>query len=146
MPNNRYIINRQYDNGEAKITFLISYKLKHSRPGVHQQPLVFMAYVADQKLCILTYLQEYLKRNSPVRGDHKQLLISFVKSYKPISTETISHWIKIFMTTAGGVVKTRNTGKSRNMAEYHGIWRNITEYHDIFPEYNGTSRYFPMDV
>jgi hypothetical protein len=32
-------------------------------------------------------------------------------------------------------------GISRNMAEYHGIWRNITEYHDIFPEYNGTSRY-----
>jgi hypothetical protein len=30
------------------------------------------------------------------------------------------------------------------MAEYHGMWRNITEYHDIFPEYTGTSRYFPM--
>ena len=63
-----------------------------------------------------------------------------------------------------GVVKTRNAGISRNMAEYHGIWRNITEYsgisrnipeyhgiwrnnkeyHDIFPEYTGTSQYFPM--
>jgi hypothetical protein len=30
------------------------------------------------------------------------------------------------------------------MAEYHGIWRNITEYHDIFPEYTGTSQYFPI--
>ena len=60
-----------------------------------------MSYVADQKLCILTYLQEYLKRTSPVRGDNKQLLISFVKPYKPISTETISHWIKKCMTTAG---------------------------------------------
>ena len=53
-----------------------------------------------------------------------------------------------------GVVKTRNAGISRNIAEYHGIlrniteyggiWRNITEYHDIFPEYTGTSQYFPM--
>jgi hypothetical protein len=53
-----------------------------------------------------------------------------------------------------GVVKTRNAGISRNMAEYHGIsrnmaeyhgiWRNITEYHDIVPEYTGISRYFPM--
>ena len=34
----------------------------------------------------------------------------------------------------------------RKITDYHGIWRNITEYHDIFPEYNGTSRYFPMDV
>ena len=53
-----------------------------------------------------------------------------------------------------GVVKTRNAGISRNMAEYagisrnmpeyHGIWRNITEYHDIFPEYTWTPRYFSM--
>ena len=53
-----------------------------------------------------------------------------------------------------GVVKTRNAGISRNMAEYHGIWRNITEYariswnmaeyHDIFSKYTGTSQYFPI--
>jgi hypothetical protein len=53
-----------------------------------------------------------------------------------------------------GVVKIRNAGISRNMAEYHGIWRNITEYggisrnmaeyHDIFPEYTGISQYFSM--
>jgi hypothetical protein len=43
-----------------------------------------------------------------------------------------------------GVVKTRNAGISRNMAECHGIWRNITENHDNFPEYTGTSQYFPM--
>jgi hypothetical protein len=30
------------------------------------------------------------------------------------------------------------------MPEYHGIWRNNTEYHDNFPEYTGTSQYFPM--
>jgi hypothetical protein len=30
------------------------------------------------------------------------------------------------------------------IAEYGGICRNITEYHDIFPEYTGTSQYFPM--
>ena len=35
-----------------------------------------------------------------------------------------------------GVVKTRNAGISRNMAEYHGICRKITEY-------GGISRHFP---
>ena len=34
-------------------------------------------------------------------------------------------------TSHTGVVKTRNGGISRNMAEYHGIWRNITEYGEI---------------
>ena len=45
-----------------------------------------------------------------------------------------------------GVVKTRNAGISRNMAEYHGIWRNITEYGGIsrnITEYGGISRHFP---
>jgi hypothetical protein len=42
-----------------------------------------------------------------------------------------------------GVVKTRNAGISRNMAEYHGIWRNITEYGGIsrnMAEYHGIFR------
>ena len=37
-------------------------------------------------------------------------------------------------------------GISRNMAEYHGIWRNITEYGGIsrnMAEYHEISRYFP---
>ena len=55
-----------------------------------------------------------------------------------------------------GVVKTRNAGISRNMAEYHGICRNITEYGGIsrniteysgisrnMAEYHGISRHFP---
>jgi hypothetical protein len=45
-----------------------------------------------------------------------------------------------------GVVKTRNAGISRNMAEYHGIWRNITEYGGIsrnMAEYHGISQHFP---
>ena len=63
----------------------------------------------------------------------------------------------MYMHSVPGVVKTRNAGISRNMAEYmeyggisrnmpeyHGICRNITEYHDIFPEYTGTSQYFPI--
>ena len=43
-----------------------------------------------------------------------------------------------------GRYEIRNAGISRNMAEYHGISRNMAEYHDIFPEYTGTSQYFPI--
>ena len=47
-----------------------------------------------------------------------------------------------------GIVKTRNIteyhGISRNITEYGGMSRNMAEYHDIFPQYTGTSRYFPM--
>jgi hypothetical protein len=39
-----------------------------------------------------------------------------------------------------GVVKTRNAGISRNMAEYPGIWRNITEYAGISRHFSGIYR------
>ena len=84
-----------------KITFIITEKLKHTRPGAHQKPLIYLAYASDKKLCIVTHLQEYFKRTSALRGENKQLLISFIKPHKPISTETTSHWIKNFMSLAG---------------------------------------------
>ena len=45
--------------------------------------------------------------------------------------------------TITGVVKTRNDGISRNMAEYHGIWRNITEYGGISRNITTFSRNIP---
>ena len=39
---------------EDKVTISITEKLKHTRPRVHQQPLEFLAYKAERKLCIVT--------------------------------------------------------------------------------------------
>ena len=35
---------------ENKITFVITEKLKHTRPGAHQKPLIYLAYASDKKL------------------------------------------------------------------------------------------------
>ena len=102
-----------------KITFVITEKLKHTRPGVHQQPLIYLAYGPDQKLCIVTHLLEYLKRTSALRGESKQLLISFIKPHKPISTETTSHWIKNFMALAGINTSQYQTHSTRAASTSH---------------------------
>jgi hypothetical protein len=86
---------------DLKITFVVAEKLKHTRPGTHQKPLVFFSYPTDKKLCIVAHLLEYIKRTSELRGENKQLLISFIRPHKPIATETTSHWIKNFMIAAG---------------------------------------------
>ena len=39
-----------------------------------------------------------------------------------------------------GVVKTRNAGISRNIAEYGGISRNMAEYHGISRHFTGIYR------
>ena len=55
-----------------------------------------------------------------------------------------SHYLRIcFIDFSKGVVKTRNGGISRNMAEYHGIWRNITEYGEISRNITTFSRNIP---
>ena len=86
---------------DSKVRFTITEKLKHTRAGTHQKPLEFLAYPIDQKLCIVTHLKVYLDKTKSLRNDEKQLLIRCIKPHKAVSRDTISQWIKRFMTAAG---------------------------------------------
>ena len=69
--------------------------------GTHIPPLSFFAYPKDKKLCIISHLQEYLKRTTPFRKDSKQLLLSYVKPHGPVRKDTISRWCKSVLSSAG---------------------------------------------
>jgi len=86
---------------DDKFIFLITEKLKHTRTGVHQSPLEFQAYPYDSNICIVSHLQKYLEMTSELRNSSQQLLISFIKPHRPVSRETVSQWIKNFMSLAG---------------------------------------------
>ena len=65
-------------------------KLKTTRPGHHLPPLELKAY-KDVELCVVSHLRQYIKLTENLRkGDDKQLLLSYVKPHKPISTTTLS--------------------------------------------------------
>ena len=67
-------------------------KLKTVRPGHHLPPLELKAY-KDVELCVVSHLRQYIKLTENLRkGDDKQLLLSYVKPHKPISTTTLSRW------------------------------------------------------
>ena len=51
--------------------------------------------------CVYTYLKEYLARTEKLRGQETQLLISFQKPYKGVSTDTIGRWAKTVLSQAG---------------------------------------------
>ena len=76
-------------------------KLKHTRPGKHQEPFDFLAYPHDKRLCIMEYLTEYIDRTEPLRGNHKNLLISYVKPHQPVSKATVARWIKEVLRVSG---------------------------------------------
>ena len=84
-----------------KCVFFINSLLKTSRPGKHLACLEFQAYAPDVSLCIVKHLQHYLKRTDVLRGDVKQLFVSYTKPHKAVSPDTVSRWIKTTLAGAG---------------------------------------------
>ena len=76
-------------------------KLKHTKPGKHQEPFDFLAYPHDRRLCIMEYLTEYIDRTELLRGNHKNLLISYVKPHQPVSKATVARWMKEVLRVSG---------------------------------------------
>ena len=75
--------------------------LKHTKAGKHQVPLELRSYPKDKRVCVVEYLQEYIKRTATLRGDESQLLVSFAKPHKPVTKDTIARWIKSILKKSG---------------------------------------------
>ena len=58
-------------------------------------------YSVDKCLCVITYLQEYVKKTESVRARHDALWLSYCKPFKLVSRDTISRWVKNVLKKAG---------------------------------------------
>ncbi|XP_033758533.1 uncharacterized protein LOC117340863 [Pecten maximus] len=90
--------NITIDAESVKIRF--GDKLKHTRPGHHQQEIVLNSF-STPELCIVNVLTRYLAQTEQLRVGATQLLISYQKPYKPVTRATISRWIKTVLSQAG---------------------------------------------
>lgn len=84
-----------------KCVFVVKTLLKTSRPGRHISSLKFVAYQPDPRLCVVTYMLEYVKRTSAFRQGASQLLLSYKKPNKPDSADTVSNWIEHVLSKSG---------------------------------------------
>ena len=71
-----------------KGTIFVTELLKQSHPGHHLEPMVILRY-PDQEICVLSHLEQYIEKTKDLRK-YQNLLISFVKHHKRITTSTIS--------------------------------------------------------
>ena len=62
--------------------------------------IVLKGYINDPNLCALVHLREYLNRTKLLRKDN-HLFISFTKPHNPVTTETLSRWLKQVLEEAG---------------------------------------------
>ena len=86
---------------DDKYTFVIPNHLKQSKPGL-SNPQVVLETIERPSICVVTTLEEYLVRTKSLRGSgQSQLLLSFVKPYRPVSRDTLTRWVRCTLALAG---------------------------------------------
>ena len=80
------------------------HKLRKSWRNSKAPPkLYFYKYPKDQELCVLSALNEYMKRTETwtTNRDKFQLLLSYIKPHVEVYSSAASRWIKEILKEAG---------------------------------------------
>ena len=80
--------------------FSLAEHTKVSRPGHPARKIYLPAFPDNPRICVVKTLQEYRSRTE-TRRQSSRLLISFVRPFKPISSQTMSRWLRKAMQLAG---------------------------------------------
>ncbi|CAB4031951.1 Transposon Ty3-G Gag-Pol poly [Paramuricea clavata] len=86
---------------ENKYIFYVNQLLKTSKPGKHWGRQEFTAYPSDPRLCIVSCLNQYLKKTESIRKNSVQLLLSYQKPHHSVSCDTFARCLKSVMKEAG---------------------------------------------
>ena len=103
--------------------------LKHNRLGDSLSTIILKLFDECKKLCVVRTLKEYVNRTNILRGEEKQLLVSFVAPHARISRDTLSRWTRFVLNKA--VVDTKKyashstRGASTSAAKRLGISVNL---------------------
>ena len=103
--------------------------LKHNRLGDSLSTIILKLFDECKKLCMVRTLKEYVNGTDILRGEEKQLLVSFAAPYARISRDTLSRWTLFVLNKA--VVDTKKyashstRGASTSAAKRLGISVNL---------------------
>ena len=95
---------------------LQSSDIKQGRPGYVPPIISLRKYPHDEKICVLKYLSEYLKRTKHMRGSINQLFLTFKKPYHPATKNTLARWIKDVLRGSGVDTERYGAGSVRSAA------------------------------
>ena len=76
-------------------------KLKHTRPGRHQDQIELIPFTQDTRLCVVQCLKSYINRTKELRATSSKLFLSYIKPFKPVRKEIITRWIKSVLKVSG---------------------------------------------
>ena len=76
-------------------------KEKHHRPGKPRENIIFKSYDQDTSVCVIRCLKRYIEVTASLRGEDKQLFISYQKPFHAVKSATLGNWIRHVMSQAG---------------------------------------------
>ena len=86
-------------------TYIFTFHKLHKSWRKSKAPpkLYFYKYPKDQELCVVSALNDHLKRTETWRanGDKFQLLLSYIKPHVKVHSSTVSRWIKEILKETG---------------------------------------------
>jgi site-specific recombinase XerD len=80
--------------------FVLDIHTKQSRPNHPGRKIFLPVYKECQHLCVVHTLKEYRKRTEAKRRSSR-LLLAMVSPHRPISSQTVSRWLRDALTSAG---------------------------------------------
>ena len=109
-------------------SFVIAERLKTSKPG--KSVTLNFDCLPDKAFCTKCTLAAYISRTKAFRGNGpsdfvSQLLISYIKSHKPFSTDTLSLWIKLVLASAGIDTSVFKAHSVRGAATSHAYAKGV---------------------
>lgn len=74
------------------MTFIVDSVLKTTKPGTNNT-FHICRYTPDLDICPVITTEAYIQRTADLRAGERQLLLSYRKPYKPVTSQSISRWI-----------------------------------------------------
>lgn len=86
--------------GTEDVVFRLTTRLKHNTRGTLSL-IQFKPFKEDKKICVVSAIKEYMDRTSDVRGNKDQLILSYAPPYDPVSSASVSRWVREVLGSAG---------------------------------------------
>jgi len=91
-----------YLSSKNELRFLVPSLAKTSRPQkCDVREVILKNYIHDKRICPVAATKSYISRTASLRGEEKQLFISFVKPHKAVCKATIARWVTSILSLAG---------------------------------------------
>lgn len=88
---------------------------KQGRPG-YKAPLIVLKRFPDERVCVVTHLEVYLKRTRSLRGEIDKLFITSRKPFRAATRDTTSRWVKDILRASGINTELFGAGSTRAAA------------------------------